>query len=348
MKRIALCALVFLVAWPLLRAEDKPSSPRQQLDDLVKESQQARKDYYKASDEAKTKEQRQRVNEEYEATTGRIAAALLALAEKNSNDAVAIDALSKVFELDGSVQEKKKAAELLLRDYLQSDKIAPICQSLTRSFDAAKETLLRTILAKNPHKHIRAEASFALAQGMHIRSYFRHSVPKELRTFDLNALEKDVAKIWNEFAGKYSADIPEERLATACLQLCIRGVNELESTMRILEKDKRRRIQGIACLVRGQILKRRADALADKDAKAAAKLRDESDSTLSRAAEKYGDVNITGIIVGDKAKHEQFELRHLSIGTEAPDIVGEDQDGKQLKLSDYKGKVILLDFWSQY
>jgi cytochrome oxidase Cu insertion factor (SCO1/SenC/PrrC family) len=29
----------------------------------------------------------------------------------------------------------------------------------------------------------------------------------------------------------------------------------------------------------------------------------------------------------------------------APDIVGTDQDGKQLKLSDYRGKVVLLDFW---
>jgi peroxiredoxin len=31
-----------------------------------------------------------------------------------------------------------------------------------------------------------------------------------------------------------------------------------------------------------------------------------------------------------------------------PEIDGEDQDGKQFKLSDYKGKVVLLDFWSQH
>ena len=29
----------------------------------------------------------------------------------------------------------------------------------------------------------------------------------------------------------------------------------------------------------------------------------------------------------------------------APDIVGTDQDGKEFKLSDYRGKVVLLDFW---
>ena len=41
------------------------------------------------------------------------------------------------------------------------------------------------------------------------------------------------------------------------------------------------------------------------------------------------------------------EIRHLSVGKEAPDIEGEDQDGKRFKLSDYRGKVVLLDFWSE-
>jgi len=52
--------------------------------------------------------------------------------------------------------------------------------------------------------------------------------------------------------------------------------------------------------------------------------------------------------VGTKAKSELFDLRHLTVGKAAPDVEGEDQDGKKFKLSDYKGKVVLLDFWSQY
>ncbi len=36
------------------------------------------------------------------------------------------------------------------------------------------------------------------------------------------------------------------------------------------------------------------------------------------------------------------------IGQPAPNIAGEDLDGKAFKLSDYKGKVVLLDFWGNW
>ena len=43
-----------------------------------------------------------------------------------------------------------------------------------------------------------------------------------------------------------------------------------------------------------------------------------------------------------------FELEHLNEGQVAPDIIGEDFDGIEFRLSDYRGKVILLDFWGQW
>ncbi|MHB1423744.1 MAG: peroxiredoxin family protein [Gemmataceae bacterium] len=370
MNRLALGVLALLLAWPPLRGEDEQPSFRQQYDALVKESQQARQDYFKASREAKTDEERQKAAKEHEAKTRRIAAGLLALAEKAPKDSVSINALSKVFALDGSAHEKMKAAALLLRDYLPSDKIAPICQSLALKIDDTSETLLRTILAKNPHKSIRAEASFALAHMLDQRFYVAKEIQRfpedtqqlerivgkevveEVRKKDVDALESDAAKTWSEFAEKYSADIPEQRLRSACAWLSFSETNEVDTALRILEKDKRRAIQGIACLTLGQILKRRADALAAKDDKAAAKLRAESAAALHRASDKYGDVKIMwgeqnfGALIGDQAKSELYELRHLSIGRKAPEIDSEDQDGKKFKLSDYKGKVVLLDFWS--
>ena len=38
----------------------------------------------------------------------------------------------------------------------------------------------------------------------------------------------------------------------------------------------------------------------------------------------------------------------LRIGTAAPEISGEDIDGVPFKLSDYRGKVVLLDFWGNW
>jgi hypothetical protein len=39
---------------------------------------------------------------------------------------------------------------------------------------------------------------------------------------------------------------------------------------------------------------------------------------------------------------------HLAVGREAPEIEGNDIDGVAFKLSDYRGKVVVLDFWGHW
>lgn len=46
-----------------------------------------------------------------------------------------------------------------------------------------------------------------------------------------------------------------------------------------------------------------------------------------------------------QAKGFLFELDHLQVGMVAPDVEATDQDGVAFKLSDYRGKVVLLVFW---
>ncbi len=43
-----------------------------------------------------------------------------------------------------------------------------------------------------------------------------------------------------------------------------------------------------------------------------------------------------------------FEADHLQIGMIAPDFEALDQDGKPWKLSDYRGKVVVVDFWGYW
>jgi thiol-disulfide isomerase/thioredoxin len=50
----------------------------------------------------------------------------------------------------------------------------------------------------------------------------------------------------------------------------------------------------------------------------------------------------------EQAKGQLFAIRNLSIGRVAPDIVGVDLDGKPIKLSHFRGKVIVLTFWATW
>ena len=38
----------------------------------------------------------------------------------------------------------------------------------------------------------------------------------------------------------------------------------------------------------------------------------------------------------------------LAVGKLAPEISGVDVDGRKFKLSDYRGKVVVLDFWGDW
>lgn len=45
------------------------------------------------------------------------------------------------------------------------------------------------------------------------------------------------------------------------------------------------------------------------------------------------------------AEGRLFQMDHLQIGKTAADFEAKDQDGKAFKLSDYRGKVLVVDFW---
>jgi hypothetical protein len=79
-----------------------------------------------------------------------------------------------------------------------------------------------------------------------------------------------------------------------------------------------------------------------------AKLEAEAEKLFEQIAEKYADVRERDRTLGEMAKAELHELRHLAVGKPAPEIEAEDIDGQRFKLSDYRGKVVLLDFWGHW
>ena len=73
----------------------------------------------------------------------------------------------------------------------------------------------------------------------------------------------------------------------------------------------------------------------------------------ARLQEKYPDMRATETYVQQAAALDaqykrQLALQKIKIGEVAPDIEMPGPDGKVRKLSDYKGKVVLLDFWASW
>jgi hypothetical protein len=166
--------------------------------------------------------------------------------------------------------------------------------------------------------------------------------------------------------------LQSDKLGEACRRVHYGFRQECETFLRtVMEKSPHREVQGVACLGLAQFLASRMeklDLLADqpelarryeglygKDYIESLRRQDragvirEAEALYEQAIEKYGDVKLQYEgTVSETATRELYEIRYLSVGKEAPDIEGVDQEGQQFKLSDYRGKVVLLYFWSEF
>jgi hypothetical protein len=161
-----------------------------------------------------------------------------------------------------------------------------------------------------------------------------------------------------------------DKLGPLCQRVSWGFAKEYETFLRAIQaKNPHKNVQATACLSLGRYLNNRLqrlelckeepglakefaglygkDYLAELQRQDRDKALKEIEAVFEQAAQKFDDAKLPdGDAVAERAKAELFALRHLSVGNEAPDIEGEDEDGKRFKLSDYRGKVVLLDFWS--
>jgi peroxiredoxin/tetratricopeptide (TPR) repeat protein len=77
-----------------------------------------------------------------------------------------------------------------------------------------------------------------------------------------------------------------------------------------------------------------------------AELEGRAKQQLEQILQKYADVPTEKGTLGQAANDILDELRCLSKGRVAPEIVGKDFEGRMLKLSHYRGKVVVLYFWA--
>ena len=136
-----------------------------------------------------------------------------------------------------------------------------------------------------------------------------------------------------------------DRLSSVCQRVGLMGLTPAnERFLRlVLEKNKSHEVQAYACLSLAQTLKQQGERGGTNDVPAE-KMSQEAEQLFERVVNDYGDVKTPA----ESAGSELFELRNLAIGKVAPEIEGEDLDGQSFKLSDYRGKVVMLDFWGNW
>jgi len=295
MYRLLTGALALLVCAPALLGLDTPA---EEYKAILAEYKQAQDAYRVAAKDAKTNEERQKVFEEKYPKPEKFAERFLQLAEKNPKDPAAVDALvwvvnnsnTAILPLGGTKPDappagkspRERALELLLRDHITSDKLAPFAERLGNGSDKEGEKNLRLLIEKNPSRDVQGTAYLSLARRL-----------------------KSEAQNVRRLAG-------DEKMR--------------ERMEKSLGKE---RVQEMLALD-------------------PAKLDKEVEQLFERVVKEYADVKSARGTLGKTADSELFEIRHLSIGKAAPDIEADDLDGKPFKLSEYRGKVVMIDFWGHW
>jgi hypothetical protein len=246
--------LLFALAVPpaVGKSQDKPATPAEQYQALVKVYQDALQAYSEAIGKAKTYEERMKVFDEVYPKGEKLAPRFAELAEKYPKDPTAFDSLTWVVvncvRTPARIPARATAVAILSRDHVGSEKLGPICQSLANGYDDETAGLLTAILDKNPAKDVQAEACLALVQqyGRRLemakrlndypetgngfaRAYGQESVErmKKANTADLAAQGKRWSR---QFAEDYLGRVKPDRIAQLCQALSY-STDEVSETL---------------------------------------------------------------------------------------------------------------------
>ncbi|MFP6905327.1 MAG: hypothetical protein VCG02_08925 [Verrucomicrobiota bacterium] len=135
--------------------------------------------------------------------------------------------------------------------------------------------------------------------------------------------------------------IDDERLGPVSERLRLSNLREAPTFLEtVLEKSPHRNVRGQACYSLACQLKKSGARVPGNQQRA--------EKLFERVVAEYADVPARTGTLGTTAGAELFETRNLGIGLVAPDIVGNDLDGVKFKLSDYRGKIVVIDFWGDW
>jgi hypothetical protein len=324
------CLTAALLLLPALRADDKPKedkpkeekkdqSPREQFQALVREFNQARSKMIPEINKAKGKEQQELI-QKYYGLGKEFAERVYKIAEDNAKDPVAADAIFWVLDNGGDSDYQKKAADkakAIIAEMPLADLVAKL--RMTRA-----QNLLQLVFDR-AEKESKDEKAADLLVWVAQNGFY------------MPVGEKAIDRLVRDF--------PENPAIERICSLLARGGGDKSAVLKqIMERAKKPSVKAAAALALGQSLANKADRLGDKQEEAD-KVAAEAEKYFTMVIDEFGKDNAN---LKKSAEKELHILRTLRIGKEVPEIKGVDLDEKEFKLSDYRGKVVLIDFWGNW
>jgi thiol-disulfide isomerase/thioredoxin len=142
---------------------------------------------------------------------------------------------------------------------------------------------------------------------------------------------------------------PKPELSGVCIRFSRTPVPEGEKLLKeAVKRHPAREVRGLAGLTLAVNLARAGNKERKSNPAKAEKLMRQAEQELDQLLKDYGNVQVGRSSLGEIARHELDEVRYLSEGSSAREIAGEDLNGRSLKLSDFQGKVVVLDFWADW
>ncbi len=145
----------------------------------------------------------------------------------------------------------------------------------------------------------------------------------------------------NKLKEKLLADFINHKALVPALVYLARS----EDVMEKLEKSESKDVRGAALFYKMSQLKGRSISEENED---------DVMPLMKQIQKEYSDVELRypgGMVrgkLGELVDNELFAYNNLRIGKVAPEIEGEDISGVKFKLSDYRGKVVVIDFWGDW
>ena len=115
---------------------------------------------------------------------------------------------------------------------------------------------------------------------------------------------------------------------------------------KIIDSNPHNDVQGVATMTMAELLLSQKEELKGEKAEAAGK---RAEQLLDRVVTQFSDVeNSNEQKIGEVADEKLFFVRNVGIGKSPSTLSGTNLKGETETLSDYKGKVVVLDIWATW